>query len=84
MKLIYTTLKLEIFKTINNINPNYVKYVFNPTNEARVRLNDILVKSRKIINYDDKSLTVLGPKKWNQLPQNIKSENCFYKIKGIY
>lgn len=81
--MIYTTLKLKIFKTINNINPNYVKYVFYPKIEARLRLNDILVKSHKIINYGEKSLIVLGPKIWNQLPQKIKSAICFYKINGI-
>lgn len=35
------------------------------------------MKSHKTANYGDKSLTMLGPKVWNQLPKNIKSESCF-------
>ena len=34
----------EIFKAINNINPHYMRYLFT-TKNARVRPNDILVKS---------------------------------------
>ena len=75
------TLALETVKTINNINPYFMKYVFTSQIDARVKLNVILVKSDKTANYNDKSWTVLGPKIWNQLPQNIKSELCFSKSK---
>ena len=71
------TLALETVKTINNINPYFMKYVFTSQIDARVKPNVILVKSDKTANYNDKSWTVLGPKIWNQLPQNIKSELCF-------
>ena len=64
---------LKISKTIKNIKPNYMKYVFTPKTDASVRPNDILVKSHKTANYGDKSLTVLGPKIWNQFSKFIKS-----------
>ena len=40
---------------------------------ARVRANDILVKTCKSSLFGDKSLARLEPKIWNALPQNIKA-----------
>ena len=37
-------LAIEIFKTVNNLNPNYMKDVFTPKLHPKVRPNDILVK----------------------------------------
>ena len=37
-------LAIEIFKTVNNRNPNYMKEVFTPKLHPKVRPNDILVK----------------------------------------
>ena len=48
---------------------------------ARVRANDILVKTCKSSPFGDKSLVRLGPKIWNALPQNIKAENSYVKLK---
>lgn len=38
-----------------------------------VYLSDIVFRSHKTTSYVDKTLKVLHPKIWNQLPQNIKS-----------
>ena len=43
------TLAVEIFKTINKINSNYMKYVF--TSNARVRANHALVKWYNITHF---------------------------------
>ena len=72
---------LEIFKTINDLNPSFMKSIFSAKLNARVRLNDILVKTRKSVTFGDKSLAALGPKIWNALPQNIKAENSYVKFK---
>ena len=48
---------------------------------ARVRLNDILVKTCKSATFEDKSLATLGTKIWNALPQKIKAENSYVKFK---
>ena len=37
-------LAIEIFKIVNNRNPNYMKEVFTPKLHPKVRPNDILVK----------------------------------------
>ena len=38
------TLAVEIFKTLNEINPPYIKNIFTPKENAKVRQNDIIVK----------------------------------------
>ena len=58
-----------------------MKNIFSAKLNARVRLNDILVKARKSATLADKSLATLGPKIWNALPQNIKAENSYVKFK---
>ena len=74
-------LALQIFKTINDLNPSFMKSIFSAKLNARVRPNDILVKTRKSATFGDKSLARLGPKIWNALPQNIKAENRYVKYK---
>ena len=72
---------LEIFKTINDLNSSFMKSIFLAKLNARVRPNDILVKTRKSATFGDKSLATLGPKIWNALPQNKEAENSYVKFK---
>ena len=74
-------LALEIFETINDLNPSFMKSIFSVKLNARVRPNYILVKTRKSATFRDKSLATLGAKIWNTLPQNIKAENSNVKFK---
>ena len=74
-------LVIEIFKTISNLNPNNVEDIFAPKLLPKVRPNDILVKHHNTITYGAKSLKTLGPKIWNQLPEDTKSETSFTKFK---
>ena len=72
---------MEIFKTIKDLYPSFMKSIFSDKLNARVRPNGILVKVRKSATFGDKSLATLGPKIWNALPQNIKAENSYVKFK---
>ena len=54
-------LAIEIFKIVNNLNPNYMKDIFTPKLHPKVRPNDILVKHHNTITYCTKSLKTLGP-----------------------
>ena len=74
-------LALEIFKTINDLNPSFMKSIFSAKLKARLKPNDILVKARKSATFGDKILAGLGPKILNALPQNIKAENSYVKFK---
>ena len=66
------TLALEIFKTLNNLNPNFMKDVFNFSSYSTHRKQAIFVRSRNTSNYGDRSLRALGLHTWNSLPENIK------------
>ena len=61
-------LALEIFKTKKVLNLSFIKSIFSAKLNARVRPNDILVKTCKSVTFGDKSLATLGPKIWNDLP----------------
>ena len=69
------TLAVEISKTLNEINPPL------PKENAKVRQNDIIVKRINTSRFGTQSLRSLGPKIWNNLPSNIKSETSFLKFK---
>ena len=75
-----TNLALEMFKTIKDLNPKFMKSIFSANLNTRVRPNDILVQACKSATFGGKSLATLGPKIWNVLPQNIK-EKSYVKFK---
>ena len=56
------TLATEIFKIINNINPSYMKNIFNPKTNDKIRPHDIIVRHHNTATYGGKTLTALGPK----------------------
>jgi len=64
-------LAIEIFKTLNDLNPDYMKEIFT-INTRKDDNSKLLVKSRATKKYGKYSLRSLGPKIWNKIPQNIK------------
>ena len=66
------TLALEIFKTLSNLNPNFMKYIFNACPYKTQTKHDIFVHSRNTSNYGNRSLRAHGPHTWNSLPENIR------------
>ena len=48
-------LATEIFKTVNNFNPSFMKNIFASKGNARVHPNNIVVKSHSSAIYWDKS-----------------------------
>ena len=42
------TLATEIFKTINNIDPSYIRNIFNPKTNENIRPHDIIVRYHNI------------------------------------
>ena len=75
------TLAVEIFKTLNEVNFPYMKNIFSPKENSKARQNDIIVKRINTSRFGTQSLRLLGPKIWNHLPSNIKSEKSFPKFK---
>ena len=71
----------EIFKTVNNLHPSFMKDLFTLKENAKVRPNNTVVKSHNSATYVDKSWMTLGPKIWNAPTENIKSETSYKKFK---
>ena len=68
------TLSLEIYKTLNDLNPAYMKDIFKKrVNRHSNRLNNIEVPTINQVTYGKNRLRALGPKIWNCLPESIKS-----------
>ena len=76
------TLALEIFKTLNNLNPDYIKEIFFKTTNLRHRPFDIKVNQNSSTKHGQKSLKRLRPHIWNSLPIGIKEETNYEKFKN--
>ena len=74
-------LAIEIFKTVNDLNPDFMKNIFTRKQNAPVCPHDLLVRNHKTLTYADKSFKILGPKIWNALPAEIKRETSLSKFK---
>ena len=75
------TLGLEIFKTLNNLNHDFMEEIFHRTKWLTHRLNNLQVNVYKTAKYGDKSLRNLGPHIWNSLLEHMKAETNFIKLR---
>ena len=75
------TLALEVFKTLNNMNPEYMKEIFHKTAFSTHRPLNLEVNENHTTKYGNKILRCLGPHIWNSLPNQIKSETDYTKFK---
>ena len=75
-------LALEIFKTLNYLNPECMKEIFYEATNLTHRPFDITVDQNNTTKYGNKSLTSLGPHFWNSLPKQIKEETDYNKFKN--
>ena len=77
------TLATEIFKTINNISPSYMKNIFTPkkTRKNMTTWYHSHNNHHNTATYSDKSSIALGPNMWNKLPTNVKSLTSITKFK---
>ena len=78
---------IEIYKTLNDLNPSFMKEIFEKKDENRVtrdryKLN-LNISRRNQVTFGAKSLKFYGSKLWNILPVNIKTAenlNAFKKL----
>ena len=78
-------LALEVFKTLHNLNPAFMKNYFIPKpSNYDLRKRDMLyIPKVKSTRYGNKSLRFLGPKIWNSLPDNIKLSNTINQFETL-
>ena len=81
------TLCVEHFKTLNNLNPSFMKEIFSlrqtdrPVRE-KYKLN-LHIPSYSQVAFGHKALTFFGPKTWNSLPYHIKSAENLASFKTM-
>ena len=75
-------LALEIFKTLNHLNPEYMKEIFYKTTNLTHRPFNIKVNQNNTTKCGSKNLRNLGPHIWNSLLQQIKEETDYNKFKN--
>ena len=76
------TLALETFKTLNGLNPAFMKNLFAKQEVSKRRKNNLEISNRNTVKYRDKSIRSLGPHIWNGLPEEIKNKTSCDKFKG--
>ena len=81
------SLCIEIYKSINNMNPTYMNEIFKLRKISRaVRSNyklNLDVPTINQVSFGDKSLRYYGPKIWNSLPFHIKSSKNLEAFENI-
>ena len=80
-------LAIEIYKTINNLNPSFMKHIFkireiNRPIRNQYKLN-LLIQNHNQVSFGEKSLRILGPRIWNSLPFHIKSAENLNQFKKL-
>ena len=78
---------VEIYKTINNLNPSFMKQIFelretNRNVRGKYRLN-LNIPNYNQVTFGKKSLRIFGPKIWNSLPYHIKSSKNLETFKTV-
>ena len=73
----------EIFKTLNDSNPVFMKDIFHYCQNKSHKKHNLHVHSRNTSRYGNNSLRVLGAHIWNSLAENIKCTNSAYEIKNF-
>ena len=77
------SLAIEIFKTINNLNPSFMKELFVMRKGCYKRKYDLCIPTRNTVTFGDNSNKTLGPHIWNALPENIKAETSYNNFKDF-
>ena len=83
----FRTLCVEIYKTLNDLNPSFMNNIFKlKTNSREVRdkckLNlDIPKWNQRTFGH--KRIRVLGPKIWDNLPYHVKSSDNLDTFKNL-
>ena len=68
-------LGMEIYKTLNDLNPGYMKAIFQVQQSAYSTRRPYNMKVRRVnqTTFDTRSILYEGAKIWNHLPNSLKS-----------
>ena len=62
---------MKIFKTINNLNPSFMKELFVMRKGSYKRKYDLCIPTRNTVSFGDNSIKTLGPHIWKTLKQRL-------------
>ena len=79
----YQTLALEIFKTLNVLNPMYMQDLFYLRSSSTRRPNNRAFVRRNTNTHGIKSLRSLGPQILNSLTEHIKAETSLAHFRSL-
>ena len=75
-------LALEIFRSVNKLNPvSYLQSLFEKNKNSLRYKDDLKVPIQSSVTFRDKSVRVLGPRIWNMLPAKLKRKTLYRKFK---
>ena len=75
------TLALETFKTLNDLNPAFMKNLFAKREVSKKRKNNLEIPNRNTVKFGDKSIRSLEPHIWNGLPEESKMKLLTISLK---
>ena len=65
---------IEMYKVMNDLTPQFIKYIFQKTGEHPTRLGNTFVRRKVNTVYKgENSIRIFGPIVWNLLPEIFKS-----------
>ena len=76
------TLAIGIFKTLNNLNPSFMREIFYRSPYATHKDLNLFVERHNTVRFGQSSLKTLGPKIWNALPEKIRLETNLINFKS--
>ena len=71
------TMSLEILKGVNDLNPSFMKNLFNKRNNIIRRKRNLIIHKRNSVTFGRNSLRCLRPHICNTLPEIIKEVTSF-------
>ena len=74
------TMALEILKGVNDLNPSFMKNLFNKRNNIIRRKRNLIIHKRNSVTFGRNSLRCLRPHICNTLPEIIKEVTSFEKF----
>ena len=76
---------IEIYKTLSNLNPEYMQELFerNSSSYATRRPNDLKVPRINQTTFGSRSIKFEGARLWNHLPEKIKSADSLNIFKNL-
>ena len=74
-------LALEIFKAFNENCPTFIKDYFEKNENLLSKKYDLKIPMRNGVTFGGNNLRSLGPRVWNSLPKQLKTETSYVKFK---